>query len=115
ILLRGLRLEVVEVHVPRAAVKPDQNDSRVLPAAGFRHRLRTGSEDAAKSNTGHPSHAYLQKAAPAQPIAIAPGFSSINAKHHGILCGNRWKTNSLPDALAGAPGGGIDRAGIQFK
>ena len=79
VLLRGVRLHVIKVHVPRPAVEPDQNDRRVL--AAVLARLLLGPQDFRQRHARHAGNAELEKAPPAHAVAVFARFAEIDAKH----------------------------------
>src|SRR3989442_15928256 len=73
-----LWLQVVEVHVARTAIEPDQNDRSVFPGDAFLDRSLLGPKDVGKGYAGHSSHADFHEVPPGQAIAVPARVSSID-------------------------------------
>src|SRR5262249_29640352 len=77
VLLRGVRLHVVEVQVTRPAVQPDEDDGRLLLRAG----LLAGLQQPRQPHAGQAGDAELQETAPRQAVAVASDRTEIDAEH----------------------------------
>ena len=78
---RRVGLEIVEIHVARTAIEPEEDHCRVLrrPASGSRRRF--GTEDRRQPDRSHPRHADAEEIAARAPSASTPGSTGLDTQH----------------------------------
>ena len=78
---RRVGLEIVEIHVARTAIEPEEDHCRVLrrPASGRRRRF--GTEDRRQPDRSHPRHADAEEIAARAPSASTPGSTGLDTQH----------------------------------
>src|SRR5581483_5889868 len=119
VLGRGVGLQVVEVHVARAAVEPDQDDARVLRRVAGAGRRLLEAQEAGKAERGEPGDAELHEAATGDAGVLEGAGAAVDSEHRALLPGPRRPPRRRPAPtpaplliLCSPPGAGVGEFGI---